>query len=109
MNKPHVPQRPRFMPEITWGSVTGFLTLATVLAGGLVTMLSLNSTWAVAQTDIDRLKQNQQEMQVAILQQQDKTDAKIQQVQASTERRLDVIHTDVQAIKNILISQRRGE
>src|SRR5690554_6428471 len=96
-------QRPKWSPEFSWNGVVSVFSLLSVLFGGLGLLWLASTTWAVAQTDIQTLKSAQNQLRIDMTYQQQQTDSKIQRVQESTERLLDVIHTDVQAIKNILI------
>ena len=107
MNKPHIPQKPKFMPEITWGSVTGIATLVTVISGGLWTVWYSSAAWAQVEVKLQQVEAQQVTQAKALRETTVALDNKVQRVQERTERRLEVIHTDVQAIKNLLIAQRR--
>lgn len=105
----HLPPKPKFTPEFNWGSIVGVATLITVLGGGVATMYALLAPVAIARADINKLKESHQEIVAMVTADQIRTDQKISRSQERTERRLDVIHTDVQAIKNMLMSERRRD
>lgn len=109
MTRPHI-DKPQWSPEFTWSGVASLASFLSVVLGGLGLLWVASSTWAVAQTNIDALRREQEAIKEVVRAQKEEMDAKLVRVQLSTDRRLEVIHTDVQAIKNILIADRnRGD
>lgn len=105
MNKPHI-DKPKWSPEFTWSGVASLASFLSVCFGGLGLLWLASSTWAVAQTNIEALQREQEAIKEVVRAQKQDTDDKLVRVQEATERRLDVIHTDVQQIKNLLIADR---
>lgn len=108
MTRPHI-DKPQWSSEFSWNGVAAVVALLTFLVGGAGFLWAMSSTWAVAQTDIEAIKRAHNELRVTVEVQQEKVDEKIQRLQEGTERRLEVIHADVQAIKNLLIADRRRD
>lgn len=107
MNKPHI-EKPRWTSEFSWSGVVSLATLFTVLTGGIGFLWVSSSAWANVLRDVEILKEQTREQEVYTRSVQQSMDAKVVRVQELTERRLETIHTDVQAIKNILIQDRNG-
>lgn len=105
MNKPHI-DKPRWTPEFSWSGVVSLATLFTVLTGGIGFLWVSSSAWANVLKDVEILKEQTQAQAEYTKAVQKSMDDKMVRVQELTERRLEIIHTDVQAIKNILIQDR---
>ena len=85
-DKHHMPPKPRFNPEFSWGTI---FTLITVMAGGASVWIGLNLKVASAMERIEAIDQRQ-------TRQEDRVD-----------RRMSEIHSDVQDIKRILMGEYR--